>query len=439
MSIKLSKEDFWISTFLPFSAAMAAAGTLIPLFIIFTGPGGIALPVSYIGFLSAISSCVSLPLAFIWGKLTDDSGKRKVFILTMFISGFGILFGYFFASNLIWLIILSVLSGLLFGAGDTAKNMYIFDKYPPELWEEKIAKYQQQSGIGACAGLVFGALFPLATQIDFQIFFLICAILCGISAVLGYLLIKDVSKDKLKNKVERIPIMNMDLPYYSSIYTPRKVISYEIKSKDEEEPKKSQFTMTLILFFLASFAMYLASTLTFTPLPAFIISPSLGGINASSVFWIFLGYYVVSVIGYTFAGNWIDKKGNRKILFIGLLIRIAVYALFAIFAVLVVTLVFTLTISFVIIVILLVFSGMSYALMNVALQNTLPRLIQRNVGEILAIYSIIVGISGILGSFFSGMIVEASGLGYPWLFLFSVIFAGIAMAIFFKAVQKKTP
>ncbi|MHA1132508.1 MAG: MFS transporter, partial [Candidatus Helarchaeota archaeon] len=114
MSQSLSK-DFWINTFLPFSAAMAASGTLIPLFILFMGGSA-----SSIGWLSALSSCVSLPLAFFWGKLTDDSGKRKIFILIMFISGFGIIFGYFLTGlipgNFTWLIFLAILSGLLLGA-----------------------------------------------------------------------------------------------------------------------------------------------------------------------------------------------------------------------------------------------------------------------------------------------------------------------------------
>ncbi len=425
MIVKQLNKDFWINTFLPFSAAMAAAGTLIPLFIISATIGG---DVSDIGMLSALSSCVGLPLAFVWGKLTDDTGKRKIFILIMFISGFGILFGYFLAINLTWLIVLSVLSGLLLGAGDTAKNMYIFDTYPPTEWEEKIAKYQQRTGIGACAGLIFGGLFQIFfITINFAIFFLVCSILCGISAVLGYFFIKDIRIDRIRQKVERVPIINLDLPFYSSLYTPRKVVSYESQVKDA--PTKSQITSTLILFFLASFALYLASNFTFTPLPAFITQELL--IAPSFIFWIFLGYYIVSVVGYTFTGTWIDKMGNRNVLFIGLLIRIVVYGVFAIFSIL--TLAFTG--SFALVILLLIFSGISYSLMNVALQNTLPRLIQKNLGEILAIYSIIVGISAIIGSFFSGFIAET--LGYLWVFLFSLIFAGIALAIYYKAIKKK--
>ncbi|MFX1296769.1 MAG: MFS transporter, partial [Promethearchaeota archaeon] len=176
----------------------------------------------------------------------------------------------------------------------------------------------------------------------------------------------------------------------------------------------------------------------FTPLPAFMSQASSSGgleIPEYLIFWIYLSYYAVSVIGYTFAGNLIDKQGNRKILFIGVTIRIVIYLVFAIFSIFTAIAAGT-PFGYITIILLLIFSGISYSLMNVALQNTLPRLITKNIGEVLALYSIIAGISSIVGSFFSGLIVENPGLGYLWLFIFSVIFAGIAFAIYFKAVKK---
>ncbi len=426
-----ASKDFWIYAFLPFSAAMAASGTLISLFIISSTIGGTA---SDIGFISALTTLVSLPLTFVWGKLTDDSGKRKIFILIAFISGFGILFSYFFAvnltwANLTWLVVLGILSGLLLGAGDTAKTMYIFDKYPPDLWEETISKYQQRSGIGACLGLVFGGFFQTFLN-NYALFFLVCAILCAVSAVIGFFTIKDVSKDRIAQKIEKTALINLDLAFYSTLVQPRKILSYKVEAKDQVTPTKKQFTATLGLFFLGGFTLFLASNLTFTPLAAFVTQDLT--IPVSYYFWIFIGYYLVSIIGYTFAGNWIDRKGNRKILFIGTLLRISVYVVFVIFSL--IFLVLGMVGSLVLVIILLIFSGLSYSLQNVALQNCLPRLVQKNMGEILAIYSIIVGVSAILGSLFSGII--ADSLGYSWLFLFSAIFASIACLIYLITLKK---
>ena len=419
---QLSSKDIWIYAFLPFSAAMAASGTLIPLFILLTTSS-----VSAIGFISALTSLVSLPLAFFWGKFTDDSGKRKKFILIAFISGFGILFSYFFAVNLIWLLVLGILSGLLLGAGDTAKTMYILDRYPPDLWEETISKYQQRSGIGACLGLVFGGFFQTFLT-NYALFFLICAIFCAASAIIGFFTIKDMSKDKVLQKIEKTALINLDLGFYSSLIQPRKILLYKPEVKDQEAPTKKQFTAALGLFFLGGFTLFLASNLTFTPLAAFITQT----VPESCYFWIFVGYYAVSVIGYTFAGNLIDRKGNRKILFVGTLIRIAVYIFFIIFSLIILAV--GVVGSLIVVIILLIFSGLSYSLQNVALQNILPRLVQKNIGEILAIYSIIIGISAVLGSFFSGMIAES--LGYAWLFLFSVVFASIACLIYYLTFKK---
>lgn len=427
-----ASKDFWIYAFLPFSAAMAASGTLISLFILSATIGG---TVSDIGFISALTTLVSLPLTFIWGKLTDDTGKRKIFILIAFVSGFGILFGYFFAANLMWLIILGILSGLLLGAGDTAKTMYIFDKYPPDLWEETISKYQQRSGIGACLGLVFGGVFQIF--LGYTWLFFICAILCAVSAVIGFFTIKDISKDRVSQKIEKLALINMDPAFYSSLIQPRKIISYKVEAKDKEISMKKQFTAALGLFFLGGFTLFLASNLVFTPLAAFVTQeaePVYGGLGIPGefYFWIFIGYYLVSIIGYTFAGNWIDRMGNRKILLIGNLLRISVYVVFIIFSL--IAFILGMVVSLILIIILLIFSGLSYSLQNVALQNCLPRLVQKNLGEFLALYSIIIGVSAIIGSFFSGIIAEV--LGYSWLFVFSVIFAIISCLIYIVTLKK---
>lgn len=248
---------------------------------------------------------------------------------------------------------------------------------------------------------------------------------------MGYFLIKDIKVDTIKQKVERIPIMNLDLPTYSSLFQPRKYISYEVKPLDQESPGKSQITFTIVLFFLAGFLLYLASNLVFTPLSAFMLDLSIG---ASYIFWIFLAYYITSVVGFTFAGKWVDKKGNRKILLVGVITRIAAYGTFTIFAFLTLSVTSSFIASFIIVITLLVVSGISYSLMNVALQNTLPRLVKRNIGEVLALYSVIIGASAIVGSLFSGFIAKI--LGYHWLFLFAVIFAVVAFLIYFKAIKK---
>jgi len=84
-----AKSDLWFVIFVPFAASMAASGTLIPLFLLALGGS-----VSQIGIFSSLTSVVSLVLAFIWGRLTDATGKRKIFILITFFSAFGILLGY---------------------------------------------------------------------------------------------------------------------------------------------------------------------------------------------------------------------------------------------------------------------------------------------------------------------------------------------------------
>ncbi len=410
-------KDFWISTFIPFSAAVAAAGVLVPLFILAIGGS-----VADLGWLTALGSGISLPLAFIWGKLTDDSGQRKIFIILMFISGFGISIGYFFSNTFVWLIVLAVLTGLLIGSGDTARNMYIYDKYPESEWEETISKFHQRSGIGSCAGLLFGGIFLYFSN-EFALFFLICAILCAISAILGFFFIKEVSTEKVRHKKDKMT--DMKLAFYSSTYELHKIRPTKVQ-RDED------LRARVILFLIGTFVLYLAFNLIFTPLPAFMLEEL--KIAEYLIFWVYLGYFAISVVGYSFAGNWIDKKGNRTVLFIGLFTRIVVYSGFAIFSLFIVNVAGGPS-ALVIVIILLIFGGIAFSLMNVALQNTLPRLIKKDLGEVLGVYYIVIGLSAIVGSFFSGFIAEF--LSYAWLFLIAVICTVIAFAIYFKIVKKR--
>jgi predicted MFS family arabinose efflux permease len=280
-------------------------------------------------------------------------------------------------------------------------------------------------------GLVFGGVFQTFSH-NYALFFLICAIFCAISAIIGFFTIKDISRDRILQKIDKMALINLDLAFYSSLIQPRKILVYRREEKDQEAPLKKQFTATLGLYFLGGFTLFLASNFTFTPLAAFITESDNLAIPESFYLWLFIGYYAISVIGYTFAGKWIDRKGNRKILFIGTIIRIAVYVCFVILSLIFFVLGFVG--SFIFIILLLVFSGISYSLQNVALQNVLPRLVQKNLGEILALYSIVIGISAILGSLFSGIIAES--LGYSWLFLFSVVFASIACLIYYLTLKK---
>ncbi|MHA1269506.1 MAG: MFS transporter [Candidatus Helarchaeota archaeon] len=421
------KKDLWTSIYIPFAAGMSASGTLIPLFLL-SLPGG---SVSFIGLFSSITSIVSLILTFIWGKLTDDTGKRKIFILISMFSGFGILMGYAFSFEIFHLMWLAIISGLLLGAESTATSMYLFDHYPPDLWEEKISKLNLKSGIGSCIGMVFGALFQMYF-LDYQLFFIITSILCLISGIMGFFLLHDKKPEKMLLLKREFPIVGiLDLPIYSSLLY-KKVI-YSLQKRDSETKGNYYFTKYVVIFLIAIFIFYLSSSLTFTPLSAFMKINL--NINDSWIFWIFLSYYVILTISFLFVGNAVDKYGNRKMLFLGLSLRIVTYILFTVFSMITLS-GFNGLLSLIIIAGI---AGFSISFIKVVFSNIYPRLFdnRENLGEMLAVFSIIGGLAGIIGSYLSGYIAELTIYGYFLLFLTSTILAGLSLLIFFLVKKLK--
>ncbi|MHA1229284.1 MAG: MFS transporter [Candidatus Helarchaeota archaeon] len=409
-----SGKDFWILIYLPFAAGISSSGTLIPLFILFiTGDS-----VSYIGIFSSITSLVSLFLTFIWGKLTDDTSRRKVFILISLFSGFGIFLGYAFSFNVQHLLILAIISG---------PNMYLFEHYPPELWEEKLSKLNLCVGLGSCIGMVFGAVFQMYI-VNYSLFFVISSVLCLIAGIMGVFLLKDlrpmdVSLPKLR--LERQIVGNLDIPLYSSLLY--KKPAFRKRLQEISAKLKLHFTKYVIIFLVAIFLFYLSSSLTFTPLSAFMKLQS--KIPDSWIFWIYLSYYVILTVSFIFVGKTIDKYGNRKILFLGLSLRILTYILFTIYSMLT----FEFIIGVVGFIILAGIAGFSISFLKVVFSNVYPRLLpdEEDLGEMLAVLSIVGNGAGIIGAYLSGYIAEQFIYGYFMLFLISAILAGISTVVFF--------
>ena len=421
MGVSSFKKDIWMSLYIPFATGMSASGTLIPLFILSLSNGS----VSYIGLFSSITSIISLILTFIWGKLTDDTGKRKIFILITLFSGTGILLGYAFSFSLVHLLILAIISGLLLGAESTATSMYLFEHYPPDLWEEKLSKLSLQNGIGSCIGMLFGALFQIFIM-NYQLFFIISSILCLISGIMGISLLHDLrQKDFIKPKTEYQNIGNMEIPIYSSIFF--KKIAFVQQKNNISAKSKYHFTKYVVIFLVAIFIFYLSSSLTFTPLSAFMKLRL--NLSDSWIFLIFLSYYVILTISFIFVGKAIDKYGNRKMLLLGLVLRIFTYVLFSVFSLMA----FPWLSSFVALLIIAGIAGFSISFIKIAFSNIYPRLFpnRENLGEMLSIFSIVGSLAGIIGSYVSGYIADSFITGYFILFLGSTVLALASFLIFF--------
>ena len=78
-------------------------------------------------------------------------------------------------------------------------------------------------------------------------------------------------------------------------------------------------------------------------------------------------------------------------------------------------------------------AGFSISFLKVVFSNVYPRLLpdEEDLGEMLAVLSIVGNGAGIIGAYLSGYIAEQFIYGYFMLFLISAILAGISTVVFF--------
>jgi MFS family permease len=254
---------------------------------------------------------------------------------------------------------------------------------------------------------------------------------------MGFLILKDTEKKDLSlPKREVQPFGSLDLPFYASasyVNIAFGTLNEKIGAiRDDKAGLRYKFTKYVLIFFLSVFIFNLGSSLTFTPLSAWMIT--ILKFDESYIFWIYLSYYLILTISYLFVGKSIDKYGNRKMAFLGLSAKIIAYILFIAISIVILP-----ELGYLIgLLVILGISGLSISFVKVVFSNIFPRLTgEENLGEMLAIYSIIGSSAGIIGSFLSGIIAESSVFGYFFLFLISVGLTGLSFLIFLLVKQLK--
>ena len=169
-----------------FFLGFGIVGTFLPL-LAAQVVGGIS--VTEVGFLFAASGFVSMVLGISLGRLADRAGKKKIMILGMLISGIALI-GMAFATNYLWLIVVTVSQSM---------GMAMFSSASMGLLSDSVSSQRQSTAMGAYGGLcedpgiiagsafggfIWSAWGPQAT-------FLTGAIAAGLGGVVSLVFIKE--------------------------------------------------------------------------------------------------------------------------------------------------------------------------------------------------------------------------------------------------------
>src|SRR5690349_6486260 len=112
------RRQNWFWVVVPSNAAMAAFGTMLPLYIL--SLGGTVLDV---GSFIAVFTAVGIPASVFWGVLSDSPSRRRVFFTIAYVGMTASFSLMLLLPNLGWLLILYALLGSTVIANASASNV----------------------------------------------------------------------------------------------------------------------------------------------------------------------------------------------------------------------------------------------------------------------------------------------------------------------------
>ena len=379
----------WFYSQLPVDIATGPVATLIQLYIL-----ELHGTVIDVGLAITLYNGVSIPAAVLWGYVTDRFQSRKTILVLSCVA---------LSANLVILPLANSISGaalvyalfsLVSSASATPANLLIMETQRKSKWASAFARFSMVSSVGSTLGLLLGIAWSAYLPISLLV--LPLSALCLISAVLSVVMIKQpqvsferefivLQRRSLQQRLLALPLVFLRLP---------DIVDFKSVFKG----LKSALTRQLPLLYLSIFVFYVASGLFNT---SFIPSLRAAGLSASEVFLVSMVAMVAQTASFYFAGPYVEKRDLRKSAVAGLLIRSACYAGLGVIAYLANGLPYLGGA----LVLYPIAGGLAFAVYytssNTMIFNTLGA---KNQGSRLGVYSALVGVATMIGSFVSGYV-----------------------------------
>jgi len=388
-STDAARSTKWIYSVLPINMATGPVGTFAQLYILELHGSVID-----VGLAATFFAAASIPAAIFWGFVTDRIHTRKGLVVWSYISIAAILFSFLIVRTVYAIIVLYSIFSFLFSAFATPLNLLIMETQPKASWASAFAEFSMVSSVGVTLGLLLSVgwtgFFPL------HLLVITLGILSLISAAMSVQMIKEpvavfersmivMVSHSFYHFILALPLLFLKIPKLMDF----RRIFRGVKFSPTREPA---------LIYTSIGAFYFASGVFNTSL---VPSLSSAGIANSQVFLVFLVGMTVQTVAFNYLGRRIQDRGIRHTAVQGLILRALSYGGFAIAA-------FSL-IGVPYLALALVFyplgAGIAYAYYyaasNVMVFNTLGR---SNQGAALGVYSAVVGLTTMIGSFISGFI-----------------------------------
>jgi MFS family permease len=406
--VKDGQGTRWFYSLLPVDVATGPVATLIPLYIL-------ELHGTVIDVALAITlfNAVSIPAAIIWGYVTDRFQSRRTIIVLSSVAISGNLILLPLANSISGAALVYALFSLISSASATPVNLLIMESQRKSRWASMFARFSMVSSVGSTLGLVLGAAWSAYLPVSLLV--LPLSALSLASALLSFVMIREppisferefivLQKRSLQQRLLAIPLVFLRTP---------NLVDFKAVFKG----LRSALTRQLPLLYLSIFVFYLASGLFNT---SFVPSLQAAHLSLSEVFVVALMAMVVQTTSFYFAGPYVEKRDLRKSAVAGLLLRSGCYAIMGVLAL------FAGGLPYLAATLVLypLAGGLAFSIYytssNTMIFNTLG---VKNQGSRLGVYSALVGVATMLGSFISGYISFYFG------FLVTFVLAAVLLAV----------
>ena len=397
---------------LPINMATGPVGTFAQLYILQLHGSVID-----IGLAATLFAAASIPAAIFWGFVTDRINTRKGLVVWSYVLIACLLFSFLFVRTIYGIIVLYSIFSFLSTAFATPLNLLIMESQPKAGWASAFAQFSMVSSIGVTLGLLLSAgwadFFPL------HLLVITLGILSLISAALAVQMIKEPVA-----VFERSMIVMVSQSFYHLILALPLLFLKIPKLMDFRRVfrgVKFGLTREPALIYTSIGAFYFASGAFNTSVVPSLNSAS---ITNSQVFLVFLVGMTVQTLAFNYLGRRIQETGIRHTAVRGLVLRALSYGGFAI------AVFYLVGIPYLVLALILYPLGAGiayayyYAASNVMVFNTLGR---SNQGAALGVYSAVVGLTTMIGSFISGFI--SFYVGYYATFIAAALWLALAASL----------
>jgi len=358
-----------------------------------------------VGLASTVFNGVSIPAAMVWGFATDRLHRRKMIVVLTCVATAGNVILFPLSHTIQGTILLYAFLSLVASAYATPVNLLIMETFPKSRWAAGFSRLQMISTSGNALGLLFSVFWNEVAPLELMVIPL--SILSISSAVLSVLMIKEPAipferemivhvRRSFYERLLAVPMMFMRLPRLTDFRRVFGGLKYRLAKERE-------------LLYISTFVFFLGTGIFNTS-----VVPSLdaAGVSESQIFLVWLAAMTVQVIGFRYAPPYIERKSLKATAIGGILLRSLAYGAVGVSAYFLTGIPYLgASLLFIPVAAGIAFAAY-YAASNVLVFNTLGH---GNRGAALGVYSALVGIGVMAGSFISGF--TSFFIGYHATFL----------------------